>query len=95
VGLPEFLNLPLGGLFHSFAHFVNLAPNHVVKLAVVPDQLDVAKDFLICAVLACEQLFLACGQVHRVLDNLGVVQKAHFFPINRLSKRLCVSIVFD
>ena len=77
MGGPELLDLPLGGLFHPLAHFVDLAPNHIVKLAVVPYQLDVPKYFLVCAVLPCKKFLLASCQVHRILDNLGVVEQAH------------------
>ena len=77
MGGPELLDLPLGGLFHPLAHFINLAPDHIVKLAVVPYELDVPKDFLVGAILPSEKFLLASCQIHGILDNLGVVEQAH------------------
>ena len=52
MGGTELLNLSLRGLFHSFTDFVDLTPDHIVQLAVIPNELDVCKDFLISGILA-------------------------------------------
>ena len=49
---PKLLDVSLGGLFHSLAYFVDLTPNHIVELAIVPDELNIGKDFLVCGILA-------------------------------------------
>ena len=77
MGRTEFLNLSLRGLFHSLTDFVDLTPDHVVQLAVIPNELDVCEDFLISGILARKQLFFAGGEIHRALDNLWVVEQAH------------------
>ena len=78
MGGAEFLDLPLCHLLHAFAHLVDLTADHIVELAVIPNQLDLIEDFLISGVFAGEQLLLAGGKVHGVLDDLRVIQEAHF-----------------
>ena len=58
---PKLLDVSLGGLFHPLAYFVDLAPNHIVELAIVPDELDIGEDFLVRGILAREQFLLARG----------------------------------
>ena len=48
----ELLHLSFGGLFHPFTDFVDIAPRHVVELAVVPNKLDVIKGFFVGRILA-------------------------------------------
>jgi hypothetical protein len=50
----------------------------VVGLAVVPDQLDVVQHLLHCSVLARLQLLLYAAEVHRMLDDVRVVQQFEF-----------------
>ena len=76
---PKLLDVSLGGLFHSLAYFVDLTPNHIVELAIVPDELNIGKDFLVRGILAWEQFLLACSKVHRVFHNLWIVEQAHFY----------------
>ena len=47
MGGAEFLDLPLCHLLHAFTYLVDLTANHIIEFAVVPDQLDLIKDFFI------------------------------------------------
>ena len=48
----EFLDLSLCHLLHPFAHLVDLTADHIVELAIVPDELNIGKDFLVRGILA-------------------------------------------
>lgn len=79
MGCSKLLDLALRGLFHPLTDLVDFAADHVVELAVVPDELDVVEDIFVGSVLAREQLLLASRKVHWVLHDLRVVKQSHLY----------------
>ena len=95
MGSPKLLDAPLGCLLHALAYFVNLRPRHIVELAVVPDELQVAEDLLISGISARHQLLFHGKQIHGILDNLRVVEQLHVFPGNRFSESIRVAVILN
>ena len=70
----EFLKFASGNFFHLFTDFVDVRTLTVVKLAVVPDELEIAEEFLVSAEFAGKQILFECVKIHWSLDDLGVVE---------------------
>ena len=79
MGSTELLYLPFSNLFHSLADLIDFTPDHIVQLAIIPDELNVCKGFLIRGVLARYQFLFAGGEIHRALDYLRVIKEAHLY----------------
>ena len=74
----ELLQLTSRHLLHLFANLVDLTSLHVVKFAVVPDQLEISKELLDGRELPIEKIFGQSVEVHWPLHDLGVVEKSQF-----------------
>ena len=74
----ELLQFTSRHLLHLFANLVDLTSLHVVKLAVVPDQLEISQELLDGRELSVEKIFGQSVEVHWPLHNFGVVEKSQF-----------------
>ena len=72
----ELLQFTSRHLFHLFANFVDLTSLHVVKLAVIPDQLEISQELLDGCELPVEKILGQSVEVHWPLHDLRVVEKS-------------------
>lgn len=92
----EFLNASLSQLFHVLGKLVDLAPSHVVSLAVVPYQLHLCEHILISLVLAALlQVLLDSGEIHGPLHDLWVVEKPKLLPCHGLQEWLSPGVILN
>lgn len=93
--LSEPLDFPFDELLHPLRHLVYLAACHVVALAVVPNELDVAKTLFVGVVPPLQELLFDSGEVHRGGHDLRIIKQTEFLPLHWLEEGLSILVLLD
>ena len=81
---PKLADFAARAFFHALADFVYFTARHVVSFAVVPNELNVAQKLVTSFKLAAQEFRFDRPQIHRVLDDLRVVEQLKLLPRNGL-----------